>query len=186
MFGYKSIMHLMKSFLCCLVQNSLLYISLLFPQCLIHIFVDSCSGLGDPGDPSYNTSPMVELFNGRDNQRSWPQYYNNDPVIEQGFVMLSRSPYTDEIRINVVDKNAKSKKKQVVGTTSIRVWSLIEQPGMEYPMQPFILKGHAPNAQICLSASLRGLVRPESGSPRRSVIHKDPKNPGSFQFQSCK
>lgn len=148
-------------------------------KCLIHIFVDSCSGLGDPGDPSYNTSPMVELFNGRDNQRSWPQYYNNDPVIEQGFVMLSRSPYTDEIRINVVDKNAKSKKKQVVGTTSIRVWSLIEQPGMEYPMQPFILKGHAPNAQICLSASLRGLVRPESGSPRRSVIHRDPKNPGA-------
>ena len=89
-------MHFMKSFLYCFAQIFYIHIfnntisHFYFPQCLIHIFVDSCSGLGDPGDPSYNTSPMVELFNGRDNQRSWPQYYNNDPVIEQGFVMLSR------------------------------------------------------------------------------------------------
>ena len=29
---------------------------------------------------------------------------------------------------------------QVIGTTSINVWSLIEQPNMEYRLQPFILK----------------------------------------------
>ena len=72
------------------------------------------------------------------------------------------SPYTDEIRVKVIDKNKKegSKKEvwvtyiqdpgnlvslillpiQVIGTTSINVWSLIEQPNMEYRLQPFILK----------------------------------------------
>ena len=69
----------------------------------------------------------------------------------------------------------------MIGTTSINVWSLIEQPNMEYRLQPFILKvvqgkifnkgkifisvelkwfctqGNSPTAQIILSASLRGL-----------------------------
>ena len=41
------------------------------------------------------------------------------------------------------------------------------------------MQGQAPNARICLSASLRGLVRPESGSHRTSVIHTNPKNQGA-------
>ena len=62
-------------------------------------------------------------------QQSWPSYNTSDPVIEQGFVCLVRAPHFDEIRVEVVDFE---KKDEVLGYTSIRVSSLIDQPGMEY------------------------------------------------------
>jgi len=138
-------------------------------KCLLHLYLDSCSGLVDLRDPSYKCSPVVQLINGHEVIRSWPKYYTNDPVIEQGFVMLISSPYTDEIRINVID-TAKKKSEEVIGTTSIRVWSLIDQPDMEYPLQPFLLKGNSPSAKINLSVSMRGLLPASHSSPRKSVI----------------
>jgi Ca2+-dependent lipid-binding protein len=102
--------------------------------CLVHLYIDSCSGLTNPKDPAYKPSPKVEIVNGnRTVQRTWPKYFTNDPVIEQGFVALIHNPYTDEIRLNVVD--TASKKDDVIGTTVIRIWSLIEQPEMEYSLQ---------------------------------------------------
>merc|ERR1711971_609667 len=79
---------------------------------LIHIYVDSCKNLSDPGDPSYNASPMIELFNGKETRKTFTKYYTNDPVIEQGFVLLSRNPYTDEIIVKVIDKNKKEGSKK--------------------------------------------------------------------------
>jgi len=147
---------------------------------LIHIYVDSCKNLSDPMDPSYNASPMIELFNGKETRKTFTKYYTNDPVIEQGFVLLSRNPYTDEIRVKVIDKNKKEgSKKEVIGTTSINVWSLIEQPNMEYRLQPFILKGNSPTAQIVLSASLRGLAPPSLGSPQKTLSSNRAASPGS-------
>jgi len=133
---------------------------------LVHIYIDSCTGLVDQRDPSYKPSPMVRLItNHEKSQQSWPKYYTNDPVIEQGFVMLIRAPYTDEIKIDVID--TASKKDEVIGTCTIRIWSLIEQLGMEYPLQPWLLKGNSADAKIVMSASLRGLLPPQV-SPKKS------------------
>ena len=71
-------------------------------------------------------------------QQSWPSYNTSDPVIEQGFVCLVRAPHFDEIRVEVVDFE---KKDEVLGYTTIRVSSLIDQPGMEWSLQPWILRG---------------------------------------------
>ena len=71
-------------------------------------------------------------------QQSWPSYNTSDPVIEQGFVCLVRAPHFDEIRVEVVDFE---KKDEVLGYTVIRVSSLIDQPGMEWTLQPWILRG---------------------------------------------
>eukprot|EP00090_Calanus_glacialis_P017269 TRINITY_DN26933_c0_g1_i7.p1 TRINITY_DN26933_c0_g1~~TRINITY_DN26933_c0_g1_i7.p1 ORF type:complete len:1127 (+),score=330.64 TRINITY_DN26933_c0_g1_i7:171-3551(+) len=132
---------------------------------LVHIYIDSCSGLFNQRDPTYKPSPMVRLISNHEkSQQSWPKYYTNDPIIEQGFVMLIRAPYTDEIKIDVID--TASKKDDVIGTCTIRIWSLIEQPGMEYTLQPWLLKGNSPDAKIVMSASLRGLLPPQC-SPRK-------------------
>jgi len=133
---------------------------------LVHIYIDSCAGLVDQRDPSYKPSPMVRLItNHEKSQQTWPKYYTNDPIIEQGFVMLIRAPYTDEIKIDVID--TASKKDDVIGTCTIRIWSLIEQPEMEYPLQPWLLKGNSPDAKIVMSASLRGLLPPQC-SPKKT------------------
>jgi len=147
---------------------------------LCHIYIDSCSGLFNPRDPAYKPSPMVRLVSPHEkSQQSWPKYFTNDPIIEQGFVMLIRAPYTDELRIEVID--TASKKDEVIGTCSIRIWSLIEQPGMEYSLQPWLLKGNSPDAKIVMSASLRGLLPPQC-SPSRvpSPSEEGVKNLASF------
>jgi len=134
---------------------------------LVHIYIDSCSGLINQREPSYKPSPMVRLVSlspQEKSQQSWPKYYTHEPIIEQGFVMLIKAPYTDELRIDVID--TASKKDEVIGTCTIRIWSLIEQPGMEYSLQPWLLKGNSADAKIVMSASLRGLLPPQS-SPKK-------------------
>jgi len=132
---------------------------------LVHIYIDACSGLINQRDPAYKPSPMVRLVSNHEkSQQSWPKYFTNDPIIEQGFVMLIRAPYTDEIKIDVID--TASKKDEVIGTCNIRIWSLIEQQGMEYPLQPWLLKGNSSDAKLVMSASLRGLLPPQC-SPRK-------------------
>ena len=135
---------------------------------LVHLYIDSCQGLVNPRDPSYTPSPMVRIISPRPNeksQQSWPKYNTSDPVIEQGFVSLIKRPYTDELRIDVID--TAGKKDAVLGTCTINVWrDLVEQPGMEQPLRPWVLVGNYPSAKIVLSASLRGLLPAES-SPRK-------------------
>eukprot|EP00092_Neocalanus_flemingeri_P021078 GFUD01022838.1.p1 GENE.GFUD01022838.1~~GFUD01022838.1.p1 ORF type:complete len:586 (+),score=158.29 GFUD01022838.1:255-1760(+) len=127
---------------------------------LVHIYIDSCSGLVNQRDPDYKHSPMVRVISPHEkSQQSWPKYFTNEPIIEQGFVMLTKAPYTDELRIDVID--TASKKDEVIGTCNIRIWTLIEQPGMEYSLQPWLLKGKMSDAKIVMSVSVRGLLPPQ-------------------------
>ena len=107
----------------------------------------------------------VKFFYNDKSQQSWPKYNTHDPIIEQGFVSLVKRPYTDELRIDVID--TAGKKDEVLGSCTINVWrDLVEQPGLEQPLRPWILKGSYPGSKIVMSASLRGLLTPES-SPRK-------------------
>eukprot|EP00092_Neocalanus_flemingeri_P064404 GFUD01078159.1.p1 GENE.GFUD01078159.1~~GFUD01078159.1.p1 ORF type:complete len:1135 (-),score=294.37 GFUD01078159.1:524-3928(-) len=143
-------------------------------KALVHVYIDSCSGLFNQRDPAYKPSPMVRLVNSHEKvQQTWPKYFTNDPIIEQGFVMLIRAPYTDEVKIDVID--TASKKDEVIGTCSIRIWSLIDQPDMEYSLQPWLLKGNSSDAKIVMSASLRGLLPPQC-SPKKG--HQQPSEAG--------
>ena len=81
---------------------------------------------------------QVRLSLNQSVQQSWPSYNTSDPVIEQGFVCLVRAPHFDEIRVEVVDFE---KKDELLGYTVIRVSSLIDQPNMEWSLQPWILRG---------------------------------------------
>jgi len=135
---------------------------------LVHIFIDSCSGLTNPRDPSYKPSPMVRIISPHERaQQSWPKYNTNDPEIEQGFVMLVKAPYTDEFQVDVID-TASKKKDDVIGTCSVKVWDLVEHTGMEYKLQPWLLKSNSSTAKIVMSASLRGLEAPQV-SPRKTA-----------------
>ena len=137
---------------------------------LVHLYIDCCQGLVNPRDPSYSPSPMVRIVSPRQNdksQQSWPKYNTQDPIIEQGFVNIITRPFTDELRIDVLD--TAGKKDKVLGSCTVSVWrDLVEQPGMEQPLRPWILKGNLPNAKIVMSASLRGLL-PAVTSPRKSL-----------------
>ena len=137
---------------------------------LVHLYIDSCQGLVNPRDPSYSPSPMVRIISPRQNdrsQQSWPKYNTQDPIIEQGFVNIITRPFTDELRIDVLDTGGK--KDKVLGSCTINVWrDLVDQPGMEQPLRPWVLKGNLPNAKIVMSASLRGLL-PAVTSPRKNL-----------------
>jgi len=154
---------------------------------LVHIYVDSVKGLTNPKDPSYKPSARVRLSLNQSVQQSWPSYNTSDPVIEQGFVCLVRAPHFDEIRVEVVDFE---RKDEVLGYTSIRVSSLIDQPGMEWSLQPWILRGARGDAQIVMSASLRGLLPPQMSPTKKTRPSQSPSaapegrrdslNPGQF------
>jgi len=131
------------------------------PNALVHLYIDSCSGLVKESDPSYKPNPkvLVSLLSADvKSQQSWPHYATTDPIIEQGFVMVVRAPLADEIRIEVVDTN----KDKVIGTCNISILSVIEQPGMEHSLQPWILVGPSSEATITMSVSVRGLQPPMS------------------------
>ena len=147
---------------------------------LVHIYIDSCIGLLNRKDPAYKPSPMVRLISNHEkSQQSWPKYFTNDPTFEQGFVVLIKCPYTDIIRLDIIDMA--SKKDDVIGTCTIRIWSLIEQPEMEYPLQPWLLKGNSPDAKIVMSASLRGLLPPQC-SPKKTQRPSDALESSSDSF----
>ena len=97
----------------------------------------------------------------QETRKTWPKYFTNDPIIEQGFVMLVRNPLTETISVRVLDAEKGDKE---IGQTSINVWSLIQQPDMEYDMQPWILKGSGPDSRIVMVASIVGLLPPTSTS----------------------
>ena len=71
---------------------------------LVYLYIDSCSGLVSLGDPGYSPKPVVRIINpGERPQQSGPNNISQDPIIEQGFVSIIKHPYTDEIRIDVID-----------------------------------------------------------------------------------
>ena len=81
-------------------------------HCLLHVFIDSCHGLESPATKSKESSkpsPKVELFIGseKESQSTWPQYYTNDPVFEQGFVFTVTNPYSDDLHLRVIDTGHK-------------------------------------------------------------------------------
>jgi hypothetical protein len=53
-------------------------------KCLVHVYIDSCSGLQDGRNQAYKPSPVVQLVCTKDVRQSWPKNYTTDPVIEQG------------------------------------------------------------------------------------------------------
>ena len=124
------------------------------------IFIFILLGLVNVRDPSYKPSPRVRIVSNHERaQQSWPLYNCSDPVIEQGFVSLVKAPNFDEIRVEVIDF---AKKDQILGFCIIRTSELMKQPGMEFTLQPWTLSGNTTNAQIMMSASLRGLMPPQS------------------------
>ena len=80
---------------------------------------------------------------------------------------LVKSPNFDEIKVDVIDY---SKKDEILGSCTIRTSDLLNQQGMEYTLQPWTLTGGIPNAQIIMSASLRGLLPAPSSPSKSSVI----------------
>jgi len=144
---------------------------------LVHIFVDSVKGLVNVRDPSYKPSPRVRIVSNHERaQQSWPLYNCSDPVIEQGFVSLVKAPNFDEIRVEVIDF---AKKDQILGFCIIRTSELMKQPGMEFTLQPWTLSGNTTNAQIMMSASLRGLMPPQSSpikNPTKQENHASPED----------
>ena len=113
-------------------------------QGLIHIYVDSCKNLCDPGDPSYNASPMIEVacvissflitavpvVQRKRNEEDLHQVLHKRSSHRAGlrpsqqkvrcisrkaiYLYALFSPYTDEIRVKVIDKNKKEGSKKEV------------------------------------------------------------------------
>jgi len=154
-------------------------------KCIVHIYIDSCSGLDDPKNSAYKPSPLVQLSSAKESRQTWPKSVTSAPVIEQGFVLLIKSPHSDDIHIRVLDTG---KQNNCIGTASINVWDLIQQPGMEYPLQPWILKSSSRDAKIMLSVSVRGIKsapNPTSKSPREQTpLIETPIRPGSQRKSS--
>lgn len=139
-------------------------------KALIHVYIDSVTGLMC-GKGSYKPTPVVQVLNSQNNGRkTWPKHFTNDPIIEQGFVLLVVNPQVDNIKVSVLDS---AKGDAEIANTVINVWSLIQEPDMEYNSQPWILKGNSPDAKIVMSASICGLLPPSSGSPIKQPKDKD-------------
>jgi len=99
---------------------------------------------------SSKPSPCVEMsVAGQDSQQTWfafsiklhfkeqildhmsiifyrPQYFDTDPVFEQGFVFMVVNPHSDDLHIKVLDTGHKN---TVIGNVVIRMSDLLNQPG---------------------------------------------------------
>jgi len=137
-------------------------------QCILHVYIDSCTGLDNIKNPSYKPCPMVQVVCNKESRQTWIKSYTTNPVIEQGFVMLVYSPNSDDIDFKVVDS---AKNNQEIGTVSVDIWKILEQPSMEFSLQPWTLKGSSSDAKIVMSVSVRGIVPdPVFESPQKKVL----------------
>ena len=112
-------------------------------HCLLHVFIDSCHGLESPATKSKESSkpsPKVELFIGseKESQSTWPQYYTNDPVFEQGFVFTVTNPYSDDLHLRVIDTGHKDTeianlKIRTSGTLYLRIYDAVFPLRKQFP-----------------------------------------------------
>ena len=87
---------------------------------------------------------------------------SSEPVIEEGLVLLVKSVYTDEVQVEVMDA---ARDMEVVGWCAVQVWTLLEEPGMQCPLQlrPLLTEQYSDKAEIIMSSLLRGLKSPSNG-----------------------
>ena len=88
-------------------------------KCLLHVYIDSCHDLKAPTTKkrSSKPSPAVELKVGNgEAQQTIQQYFDNDPVFEQGFVFSVTNPHSDDLHVKILDKGHDD---TVIGTTTI-------------------------------------------------------------------
>lgn len=154
-------------------------------QCLLHIYVDCCHDLKSPATSAKLTSkpsPQVELRVAQgDVQTTWPKYYDQDPVFEQGFVFTVVNPHADDLHIRIIDVGHKN---AVIAQTVIRTSDLLAQPNMEYSHQPFHLKGSGGGASIIMAAQLRCLKKPEPKATRPPPKEVPSSPPSSAEAKS--
>ena len=73
----------------------------------MHVYIDSCHDLKAPTTKKHSSkpSPAVELKVGNgEAQETHMQYFENNPVFEQGFVFSVSNPYSDDLHIKIIDK----------------------------------------------------------------------------------
>jgi len=129
---------------------------------LVHIYIDYCTGLTMPGDPSYTPTPVVRIFGPFDTvEQSRAGEKSSEPVIEQGFVLLVRSVYTEEVQIEILDA---ARDMELVGRCTVQAWTLLQQPSMQCPLQPrpLLVEEYSDEAEIVMSASFLGLQNQDS------------------------
>ena len=69
-----------------------------------------------------------------ESQSTWPQYYDSNPVFEQGFVFTICNPHSDDLHIRIIDSGHKNAE---IGKTVIRTSDIMAAPDMEYTSQDF-------------------------------------------------
>ena len=132
------------------------------PQCLLHVYIDSCHGLQSSkrfenlsknnvvkmdlkyvcncfslfSYSSSKSKSKVELRVGQSGPKSI-SFKNGDsaPIFDKEFTLLVNNPNTEDLNIEVIDANEK-----VIGNTNIPIFDLLNQPDMEYSCQQFELK----------------------------------------------
>lgn len=117
---------------------------------------------------------MVELKVGQNTQSTFPKYYTNDPVFEQGFVFLVANPEADDIHVSVVD--TRKGENDVIGSAVVRMSDVLKQPGLELALQPVNLKGGGGISTVKLSASVKPLKAPGKASKKLITPPTDSKN----------
>ena len=143
-------------------------------RCLLHVFIDCSNDLVVNKNSAIKPSPKVELRVGGQTQHTFPQYYNHDPVYEQGFVFLVVSPEADDLHIKILDTAHKDK---VIGYTVLRMSDILKNPDMELANQPFPLQGSSVGSTITLAAQIRCLMDPKIRTvPSRSASPEIPGN----------
>jgi len=133
-------------------------------QCLLHVYLDSCSDLEQKGKMP---SPMVEMWVGGGEcegmQASWPQHHTLSPVFEQGFVFLVNSPDSDDLHLRVIDSLTSSNKcrssRELLGKVNLRISDLVKRDGMEYLLQPFPFSDGS-QGTMKMSVQLKALKSP--------------------------
>lgn len=104
---------------------------------------------------------MVTLRVGQETQSTFPQYYTNNPVFEQGFVFMVVNPDADDLHVKIVDTR---KDDSVLAYTTVRSSDIIARPKMELSSQPINLKGASSDSTITLTTFIRPLMPPKSRS----------------------
>jgi len=134
---------------------------------IVELFIEGCHGLPKSITDAPDTSFILEIESDNDKevQMTKTKEGSGDILFEEGFVILSSNPDKDEIRLNL----KKSGEDDIIGTTIIKVKSLMETPTPKSIIQTkkfeekkselkmLKLVGKSSEATLHLYASYKGL-----------------------------
>ena len=122
---------------------------------IVSIFIDRCHRLVGGKSSSTSLYPKCKIrLEGQKSDEAFstlPRNKTENPVFEEGFLLISNQPYKDKLLVEVIDVKGID---TVLGTITIPIEYLINSLHQEFMNKAWSLEGGHPDAKIYISSKL--------------------------------